>query len=179
MSALVSSVFFNGINFNHAFYSIGDEAVSFKFIDANYLRSTNYAISRAAYTQFYGIIYALGGISGDGSQLTNLNASSISSGILSISRGGIGTNTLSSNQILIGNGINAPLQSANLTWNNASNTLSASNFSGSGTGLTALNASNITLGTLTVSRGGTGSTTLLSGQILIGNGTSALIQLQI
>ena len=53
------SVYFNGINFNPAFYSIGDEAVTFKFIDANYLRSTNYAISRAAYTQFYGIIYAL------------------------------------------------------------------------------------------------------------------------
>ena len=42
------SVFFNGINFNPAFYAIGDEAVTFKFIDANYLRSTNYAISRAA-----------------------------------------------------------------------------------------------------------------------------------
>ena len=60
------SIYFNGINFNPAFYSIGDDAVSFKFIDANYLRSTNYATSRAAYTQFYGIIYALGGISGDG-----------------------------------------------------------------------------------------------------------------
>ena len=63
----INQDYFNGINFNPAFYSIGDEAVSFKFIDANYLRSTNYAISRAAYTQFYGIIYALGGISGDGS----------------------------------------------------------------------------------------------------------------
>ncbi len=41
------------------------------------LRSTNYAISRAAYTQFYGIIYALGGISGNGSQLTSLNALNI------------------------------------------------------------------------------------------------------
>ena len=86
------SVFFMGINFNPAFYSIGDEAVTFKFIDANYLRSTNYAISRAIYTQFYGIIYALGGISGDGSQLTNLNASNVSLGTLSISRGGIGYN---------------------------------------------------------------------------------------
>jgi hypothetical protein len=53
------SVFFNGIDFNPALYSIGDEAVTFKIIDANYLRSANYAISRAAYTQFYGIIYML------------------------------------------------------------------------------------------------------------------------
>ena len=29
------SIYFNGINFNPAFCSIGDEAVSFKFIDAN------------------------------------------------------------------------------------------------------------------------------------------------
>ncbi len=31
-----ASKFFYGINFNPAFYSIGDEAVTFKFIDANY-----------------------------------------------------------------------------------------------------------------------------------------------
>jgi hypothetical protein len=85
------SVFSNGIDFNPGVYSIGDEAVTFKFIDANYLLSINYAISRAAYTQFYGIIYALGGKSDDGAQLTNLNASNISSGTLTVSRGGIGT----------------------------------------------------------------------------------------
>ena len=117
------SIFFSGINFNPAFYSIGDEAVSFKFIDANYLRSTNYATSRAAYTQFYGIIYAIGGISGDGSQLTSLNASNVSSGTLPITRGGIGTTILSSNQLLIGNGTTSILQSANLIWNNTTNTL--------------------------------------------------------
>ncbi len=125
------SVYFNGINFNPAFHSIGDEAVTFKFIDTNYIRSTNYAISRAAYTQYYGIIYALGGISGNGSQLTDTNASNISSGTLSISRGGIGTTTLSNNRILIGNGSTSILQSPNLTWGNVLNTLSASNFVGS------------------------------------------------
>jgi hypothetical protein len=51
------SVCFTGINFDPVFYSIGDEAVTFKFIDAYYLRSTSYAISRAIYTQFYGIVY--------------------------------------------------------------------------------------------------------------------------
>ena len=90
------------------FYSIGDEAVTFKFIDMNYLRSTNYAVSRALYTHFYGTVYAIGGvnaiggISGDGSHITSLNASNISSGTLSVSNGGTGTTTLSSNQILIG-----------------------------------------------------------------------------
>ncbi len=43
------SVYFN--NLNPAFYSIGDEAVTFIFINANYLRSTNYA-SRADILNF-------------------------------------------------------------------------------------------------------------------------------
>ncbi len=40
---------------------------------------------------------------GNGSQLTSLNVSNASSGTLAITRGGIGTTTFSSNQILIGN----------------------------------------------------------------------------
>jgi hypothetical protein len=48
---------------------------------------------------------------GSGTPLTNLNVSNATSGALSISRGGIGTTTLSSNQILIGNGSTSILQS--------------------------------------------------------------------
>ena len=51
------------------------------------------------------------------------------------------------------------LQSANLIWDNSNNTLSATNFVGTGSGLTELNASNLTSGTLAVSYGGTGTTT--------------------
>ena len=76
--------------------------------------------------------------SGSGAALTNLNVSSATTGTLSITRGGIGTTTLNSNQILIGNGSTSILQSSNLSWNNTSNTLSASNFSGSGIGITNL-----------------------------------------
>jgi hypothetical protein len=49
---------------------------------------------RAIYTQFYGTIYVFNGISGSGSMLTDLNASNITSGTLTISRGGIGTSSL-------------------------------------------------------------------------------------
>ena len=73
----------------------------------------------------------------------NLNASNITSGTLSISRGGIGTATLTANQILIGNAATSILQSANLSWNNTSNTLSATNFIGSGSGITNLDYGNI------------------------------------
>ncbi len=53
--------------------------------------------------------------SGSGAALTNLNVSNATSGTLSISRGGIGTTTLNTNQILIGNAATSILQSANLT----------------------------------------------------------------
>ena len=55
----------------------------------------------------------------------------------------VGTTTLLANQILIGNTTTSILQSANLTWNNTSNTLSATNFVGSGSDITNLNYNNI------------------------------------
>jgi hypothetical protein len=115
-------------------------------------------------------------ITGNGSGLNTLNATNLSSGIVSVSRGGTGLGTLNTNQVLIGNGTNSLIQSTNLSWDNISNTLSATNFVGSGAGLTSLNVSNALTGTLTVSRGGIGTTTLTSGQLLIGNDTGALLQ---
>jgi hypothetical protein len=123
-----------------------------------------------------GSISTSGTITGNGSGLTTLNATNLLSGIVSVSRGGTGLGTLNANQILIGNGTNPMLQSINLTWDNSLNTLSATNFVGSGAGLTTLNVSNASAGTLNVSRGGIGTTTLTSGQILVGNGTGALQQ---
>ena len=68
--------------------------------------------------------------------LLSLNSSNINSGILNVYQGGTGSTSLSFGQVLIGNGSSSLIQSANLTWNNGNNTLSASNFIGSGTGLT-------------------------------------------
>jgi len=114
--------------------------------------------------------------SGSGASLTNLNVSNSTTGTLSISRGGIGTTTLTANQILIGNDATSILQSPNLTWNNTSNTLSATNFVGSGAGLTNINVSNSNSGTLSISRGGIGTTTLTANQILIGNAATSILQ---
>jgi hypothetical protein len=120
-----------------------------------------------------------GTISVSDSGLTSLNASKITSGTLLVSRGGIRTTTLNNNQILIGNGSTSFLQSPNLSWNNTSNTLSASNFVGSSASLTSLNASNITTGTLSTSGNvGIGTTdpkTLLhvTGKTLIHHGLTA------
>ena len=46
-------------------------------------------------------------------------------------------------------------------------------FNGTGSNFTALNASNISTGTLAVARGGTGATTLNAAAVIIGNGSSA------
>ena len=114
--------------------------------------------------------------SGIGSDLTLLNASKITLGTLNVSQGGTGTTNLNNNQLLVGNGIEKVIQSENLSWNNSTSTLIATNFSGIGSDLTLLNASKITLGTLNVSQGGTGTTNLTSGQILVGNNTDPIIQ---
>jgi hypothetical protein len=113
---------------------------------------------------------------GSGAGLTALNASLITTGTLNVSQGGVGTNNLNSNQLLVGNGTETVIQSANLSWNNSTDTLTATNIIGSGTGLTSLNASNIVSGTLLVSQGGTGANNLNSTQLLVGNGTETVIQ---
>ena len=113
--------------------------------------------------------------SGSGASLTNLNATNISDGTLTVARGGTGVSTLVANQLLVGNAAGALIQSNNLTWTNSTNTLSATNFVGSGAGLTSLTATNIT-GTLSITNGGTGVATLVANQLLVGNATGALIQ---
>ena len=55
-------------------------------------------------------------------------------------------------------------------------TVQATALSGSGASLTALDAGNVSTGTLAVARGGTGAATLTSGKVLVGNGTTALLQ---
>jgi hypothetical protein len=123
-----------------------------------------------------GSIAFSGTITGSGSGLSLLNATNIKSGILNVAQGGTGLGTINANQILIGNGPNPMSQSSNLTWNDASNTLTATNIAGSGAKLTAINVSNVSDGCLNVLYGGTGKKTLTSGQILVGNDTGALIQ---
>jgi hypothetical protein len=79
---------------------------------------------------------------------------------LSVTKGGTGLSTLVPNLLVVGNGTNSPLQTANLSWNNDTNTLSATNITGVGTNITSINAANISSGILPIARGGTGSSTL-------------------
>ena len=182
------SEWFPGINFNFSYYSSGKDFVTKEYVDNNFLKAVGYAYSRAISTSFNGIIYALGGIettnitatgtitsnlfSGSGAGLTSLNASNISGGTLGVNVGGTGQNVLPFNQILVGNGTDPVITSANLTYE--SNILSAGKFSGSGAELTNLNASYVTDGTLDVARGGTGASNFTTGRLLFGNGINAI-----
>ena len=109
--------------------------------------------------------------SGSAANLSNINIANIS-GTLSADKGGTGTNTLTANALIVGNGTGSVIQSNNLTWNN--NILSATTFSGSAANLSNINIANIS-GTLLVSYGGTSSTSLAANKILIGNGTNAIL----
>jgi hypothetical protein len=111
-----------------------------------FLKCTGYAYSRTISTSFNGIIYVLGGIettdiiatgtitsnlfNGSGANLTSLNVSNISGGTLGVNVGGTGQIFLPFNQILVGNGTDPVLCSANLTFE--SNILNTPKFAGSG-----------------------------------------------
>lgn len=132
----------------------------------------------------------LGNNTGSGAALTNLNASSISSGTLALARGGTGASTNSAARVNLlpsytGNagkilalntgGTDVEWVSAGgagtVTSVNATTAISGLSFSGG----PITSAGTLTLsGTLGVQGGGTGQTTLTAGAVLTGNGTSAI-----
>jgi hypothetical protein len=89
-----------------------------------------------------------------------INLSTDTNGVLPVAKGGTGVSTLVPSLLVVGNGTNIPIQSANLSWNNDTNTLAATNIAGSGANITNINVNNVSSGILPIVRGGTGSSTL-------------------
>ena len=89
-----------------------------------------------------------------------INLSTDTNSVLPVAKGGTGASTLVPSLLVVGNGTNIPLQSANLSWNNDTNTLAATNITGSGANITNINVGNASAGILPIVRGGTGSSTL-------------------
>jgi len=84
-------------------------------------------------------------IFGSGSEITNLNANNIASGVLQVQYGGTGTSTIEQNRVLIG-GANSITSSSQLTWDNATNTLSVFDIRGIGSNITRIHSGNISDG---------------------------------
>src|SRR6056300_174970 len=105
---------------------------------------------------------------GTGSGLSSLNASNISSGTLSNDR--LDTKTGTGNIVMSV----SPTLSGTITVVSFSGT-----HTGTGSGLSSLNASNISSGTLSISRGGTNITTYTKGDILIASATDTLSNLSL
>ena len=104
-----------------------------------------------------------GSLNGNGSGLTSLNASNISTGILSVAMGGTGTGTSTGTGSVVLN--NSPIFIGTVSGGTFSGT-----HTGTGSGLTSLNADNISTGTLSVDRGGTGTgTSTGTGSVVLNN----------
>jgi len=95
---------------------------------------------------------------GNGSGITAMNASEITTGSLANAR----TTASSSNG------------ASTIVARDASGNFTANVITANGSAMTALNASNISSGTLAVGRGGTGTTTLNNNAVIIGNTTGAV-----
>jgi hypothetical protein len=111
---------------------------------------------------------------GNGSGITGLTTSQISGLDTALTTALTSKqNTINSTagQIIIGNGNGVTTTSTALTFSGT--TLTATNFSGNGSGITSLNAGNISGGTLAVARGGTGRTSFDANQILVGSLTQS------
>lgn len=114
-------------------------------------------------------------IHGNGSGIYSLNASNVDTGILSVSHGGTGTDSLIKGSLLVGNGSDRVEAFTQLVWNSQTTTLSVhGNLVVDGVIDTNLSIEDITDGVLRVHYGGTGRDAHLDNKVLIGNGTSPL-----
>lgn len=125
----------------------------------------------------------------DGSALTALTAANISAGNLGSGVLPFATASSTASAFKVpflnttGNtNTNAGLlhkSTGSFTYNPSTDTLSVGTFSGSGASLTALNAGNISTGTLAIARGGTNITTYTTGDILYSSATNVLSKLPV
>ena len=102
-------------------------------------------------------------ISGNGVALSAINASNIASGTIANARTTADTANGASTIVLRG-----------ASGEFAAGAITGTSFSGNGSALTAINASNVSSGTLSATFGGTGSANLTADNVILGNGASVV-----
>ena len=146
-------------------------------------------------------------VTNDGRGINQLNASNVSIGTLAIARGGTGADSASAAATALGLGtgdqpsfvtLNTNVNASNVVSTDiygtiqGSNTISSSTVNAitlnanvnasnivtnDGSGINQLNASNVSIGTLTIARGGTGYDSYVEGQILMANTVGGVVTL--
>ena len=116
-------------------------------------------------------------ISGNGNNITNINYKNIV-GVISLSNGGLGINSINDGEILIGNNTNSIKTNSNIKWISESNQLNVNgninathfigSFIGDGAGITSI-PFGVLNGIANVYNGGTGLSNIDKGVILYGN----------
>jgi len=135
LGTLTFGTYFTGSSYN------GSTGITLG-LDATYSMSPNTIVARDTNGDFYGrIIAATVGFNGDGSLITSMNASSISTGTLSNSR--LNANSSAQSNTII-------LRDASGSF--GGNVITSTYVTGNGVGLSSLNASNVTSGSMSTAR---------------------------
>jgi hypothetical protein len=102
-------------------------------------------------------------LSGNAATVTGINASNVSSGTIANARTTAATANGASTIVLRG-----------ASGEFAAGAITGTSFSGNGSAITAINASNVSSGILSATNGGTGSANLTADNVILGNGASAV-----
>lgn len=128
---------------------------------------------------------------GNGNELTALDASKVNSGTLRVVHGGTGKSSHAHAKVLVGDGSNPIASPPLLHWDakeerlgvgtsnpetrlQVEGTVRAIAFAGDGNALTNVDLNDSTTGVLDVENGGTGSVSHTAGKLIVGEGSSAL-----
>ena len=102
-------------------------------------------------------------VSGNGIALTAINATNVTSGTLDNARTTGTSSNVASTLVLRGS-----------SGEFSAGAITAASFTGSGSGISAINASNVSTGTLSAQYGGTGLSNLTANTVILGNGANAV-----
>lgn len=108
--------------------------------------------------------------------LYSINVSNVDIGVLPVPHGGTGAESFQKDALVVGNGVHGLYAPGFLTVDAQESTLHIDGrVSGNAEMLHSINASNVTIGVMSVTQGGTGRGALDANRVLVGSGTSEVL----